>query len=252
MFFQPKDILLSRVLICSYLHRAVVLLLVVMGSYYSTVSQCLSPEDLQRIETGLRAGSTSVVNEKLRKELNEMKKGVIDSMQTKTRQNDYSNRMTHGVFEEDSRVQTLEKTIAKKYDKTAVHFCEFLKKNGWFSNSQVGGEGAAAGFYLLKNFIPYEVQLDLIPAISIAISRNELNKNEDFASFLRIEHDEDGKIAEDADGAGFLNSRIVFTPKADAVYRLVVTTCDAGDFGAYRLTVRATDAKAAEPKKTEK
>ena len=184
MFSQPKDILLSRVLISSYLHRAAVLLLVVMGSYYSTVSQCLSLEDLRRIETGLRAGSTSVVNEKLRKELIEMKKGVIDSMQTKTRQNDYSNRMTHGVFDEDSRVQTLEKTIAKKYDKTAVHFCEFLKKNGWFSKSQVGGDGAAAGFYLLKNFIPYEVQLDLIPAISIAISRNELNKNEDFASFL--------------------------------------------------------------------
>ena len=52
--------------------------------------------------------------------------------------------------------------------------------------------------------------------------------SEDFNAYLRIEHDDKGKLAEDDDGAGFLNSRIVFTPDADGTYRLVVTTCDGG------------------------
>ena len=76
--------------------------------------------------------------------------------------------------------------------------------------------------------------------------------SDDFDAYLRVEHEEKGKLAEDDDGGGFLNSRIVFTPTADATYRLVVTTCDAGQFGAYRLTVRETDAKPGEPKKSEK
>jgi len=76
--------------------------------------------------------------------------------------------------------------------------------------------------------------------------------SDDFDAYLRVEHEEKGKLAEDDDGGGFLNSRIVFTPTADGTYRLVVTTCDAGQFGAYRLTIRETNAKPAEPKKDEK
>lgn len=67
--------------------------------------------------------------------------------------------------------------------------------------------------------------------------------SEDFDAYLRLEHDDKGKIAEDDDGAGNLNSRIVFTPDADGVYRLVVTTCDPGQLGAYRLTIREVDGK---------
>ena len=48
-----------------------------------------------------------------------------------------------------------------------------------------------------------------------------------------------------------MNARIVFTPKADDTFRLVVTTCDPGQVGAYRLTIRETNAKAA-PKKVDK
>jgi serine protease Do len=76
--------------------------------------------------------------------------------------------------------------------------------------------------------------------------------SEDFDSYLRIENDEKGKLAEDDDGGGFLNSRIVFTPKDAGTYRLVVTTCDPGQHGAYRLTIRETNAEPAEPKKDEK
>ena len=75
--------------------------------------------------------------------------------------------------------------------------------------------------------------------------------SEDVDSYLRIEHDDQGKLAEDDDGAGMMNSRIVFTPEADGTFRLVATTCDPGQLGVYRLTIRETNAKAA-PKKDEK
>jgi hypothetical protein len=75
--------------------------------------------------------------------------------------------------------------------------------------------------------------------------------SEDFDSYLRIENDEKGKLAEDDDGAGNMNSRIVYTPTANGAIRIVVTTCDPGQFGAYRLQIRETDAKT-ESKKDEK
>jgi hypothetical protein len=65
----------------------------------------------------------------------------------------------------------------------------------------------------------------------------------DFDAFLRLE-DPNGKLlGEDDDGAGKLNSRIVFTPETDGIYRLIVTTCDPDQTGNYRLAIYQTDAK---------
>lgn len=76
--------------------------------------------------------------------------------------------------------------------------------------------------------------------------------SEEFDAYLRLESEEKGKIAEDDDGAGNLNSRIVYTPAKEGTYRIVVTTCDPGQSGAYRLTIRETDAKPANLKNSEK
>jgi len=76
--------------------------------------------------------------------------------------------------------------------------------------------------------------------------------SEEFDAYLRLENEEKGKIAEDDDGAGNLNSRIVYTPAKEGTYRIVVTTCDPGQSGAYRLTIRETDAKPANLKNSEK
>jgi hypothetical protein len=73
--------------------------------------------------------------------------------------------------------------------------------------------------------------------------------SDEFDSYLRLENDDAGKLGEDDDGAGNLNSRIVFTPTAAGTYRVVVTTCDPGQAGVYRLTIRETDAKPADSKK---
>jgi len=76
--------------------------------------------------------------------------------------------------------------------------------------------------------------------------------SEDFDAYLRLEHDDKGKLAEDNDGAGFLNARIVFTPESAGTYRLLVTTTEQQQIGAYRLTIRETDAKSVGPKKDTK
>ena len=63
-------------------------------------------------------------------------------------------------------------------------------------------------------------------------------ESDDFDAFLRLDDPEGDKLKEDDDSAGFLNSRIVFEPKEDGVYKLAVTSADPGGFGLYRLTIR--------------
>jgi S1-C subfamily serine protease len=63
-------------------------------------------------------------------------------------------------------------------------------------------------------------------------------ESDEIDPFLRLEDSEGMKLKEDDDSAGFLNSRIVFTPTEDGVYKLAVTSADAGQFGHYRLTIR--------------
>lgn len=76
--------------------------------------------------------------------------------------------------------------------------------------------------------------------------------SEDFDAFLRIEDAAKAKLAEDNDGAGNLNARIVFTPKEDGDFRLAVTSAEGGQTGAYRLTIRETNAAPVESKSEEK
>jgi serine protease Do len=65
----------------------------------------------------------------------------------------------------------------------------------------------------------------------------------DFDAYLRLE-DPDGKqIAEDDDSGGKLNSRIVFSPETEGVYRLIVTTCDPDQTGSYRLNIYQAENK---------
>jgi len=59
-----------------------------------------------------------------------------------------------------------------------------------------------------------------------------------FDPLLKL-NDANGKeIAEDDDGGGELNSRIVFTANGDGVYEIVVTSFDDDGRGVYNLTVR--------------
>jgi serine protease Do len=72
--------------------------------------------------------------------------------------------------------------------------------------------------------------------------------SEDFDAYLRLEDADGNKIAEDDNGAGFRNSRIVYSAAADGTVRIVATTCNAGETGGYRIVIRETSAKTTEPK----
>jgi serine protease Do len=66
-------------------------------------------------------------------------------------------------------------------------------------------------------------------------------QSDDFDAFLRLEDAAGKKLAEDDDGAGNLNSRIVFRTNQEGAFRLVVLSMQAGQTGAYRLTVRRAE-----------
>jgi serine protease Do len=65
-------------------------------------------------------------------------------------------------------------------------------------------------------------------------------KSSDFDPFLRLEDPAGEKLAEDDDGAGDFNAKIVFRAPVDGEYRIVVTTFNEGETGAYTLIVRQT------------
>lgn len=58
-----------------------------------------------------------------------------------------------------------------------------------------------------------------------------------FDAFLRVENAAGQQLAADDDSGGMLNSRLIFSPQADGIYRIVVTHFD-GKFGAFNLMVR--------------
>jgi serine protease Do len=68
-------------------------------------------------------------------------------------------------------------------------------------------------------------------------------KSPDFDSYLRLEDSTGKQLAEDDDGGGQLNSRIVFRTTKEDTYRIVVTTCDPGQAGTYRVTVHQAESK---------
>jgi hypothetical protein len=69
-------------------------------------------------------------------------------------------------------------------------------------------------------------------------------KSRAFDSFLRLENSSGKQLAEDDDGGGNLDSRIIFKATKDDTYRIVVTSFD-GKSGDYKLTViRASETAA--------
>src|SRR5262249_23884739 len=68
----------------------------------------------------------------------------------------------------------------------------------------------------------------------------DLTSNE-FDTYLRLEDAKKKVLAENDDideKAGNLNSRIIFTPTEDGVYRIVATSFKQRGVGAYTLTIR--------------
>lgn len=147
-------------------------------------SECLTDEAIQQIIIRLETAPNTPRNKKLQDEVLNLKENVIDRFADKSRQKANANRLSGGVFEMESRIETREKTVEKKKTYYEERICEIFNQYGWLTKSLVGEDGVAAWFYLLKNFTTFDFQMKIVPVIAAAIRKNELSKNEDFASFL--------------------------------------------------------------------
>jgi hypothetical protein len=87
--------------------------------------------------------------------------------------------------------------------------------------------GRASNFrcqiYAVKMKVGQKVQIDLV--------------SNQFDAFLRVESQAGRELAADDDSGGNLNARLVFTPPADGVYRVIATHFD-GRFGRFELTMK--------------
>jgi S1-C subfamily serine protease len=59
--------------------------------------------------------------------------------------------------------------------------------------------------------------------------------------YLRLEDARGAVLAEDDDSGGFLNARIIFTAPRSDFYRIIATSCNPNETGAYVLTVAEAD-----------
>ncbi|MFN2501775.1 MAG: VWA domain-containing protein [Pyrinomonadaceae bacterium] len=147
-------------------------------------AQCLSDADIGTLAA--KSNSTpSKHDPKLREQLLNIKTRTIDRFEHKASEIERADILTKGVFEKPSRVITAAEAMATTRKKDGDRFCELFRSNGFFINSSiVGPDGTAAAFYLMKNLMPIEVQIKLIPLITGAVKRNEIPKSEDYAAFI--------------------------------------------------------------------
>ena len=66
----------------------------------------------------------------------------------------------------------------------------------------------------------------------------EILLNSQWDNFLRLENPQGVELAQDDDGQGFPNARIVYTPQVDGWYRIIVTSFGQGGNGPYTLRVK--------------
>jgi serine protease Do len=85
----------------------------------------------------------------------------------------------------------------------------------------------------------YYVKVEEVKLTAGATYTIELNTTDKGVDPFLILEDEKGKeLARDDDGGGFPNARIVFSAPSDGTYRIICTTFNPNETGAYTLTVR--------------
>jgi serine protease Do len=86
-----------------------------------------------------------------------------------------------------------------------------------------------------------EYEFKMVPGCDYTLDMTGGDPSKPFDPFLRLEDSVGNKLAEDDDGGGSQNARIVFRPVKEDTYRIIVTTCDPNQTGAYKLAIRQLD-----------
>ena len=133
-------------------------------------TRCLQPDDVKTMLAQMESAQPVIKNEKLGKELVKMH----EKLQEKYRD----------AADFDFKDKSLNKDLAKTKEKNDIRFCEILKVSGWPGISLVGEKGASAAFYLVRSSVSLEFQSILLPVVTAAVKKGELEKDGDYASFL--------------------------------------------------------------------
>lgn len=133
-------------------------------------TRCLQPDDVKTMLAQMESAQTVIKNEKLGKELVKMNEKLKEK---------YRN-----AADFDFKDNSLNKDLAKTKEKNDTRFCEILKASGWPTISLVGEKGASAAFYLLRSSVSLEFQAVLLPVVTAAVKKGELEKDGEYASFL--------------------------------------------------------------------
>ena len=163
----PKTIFLSLILAaCMHAGRPV----------YAQQQQagCITGDEVKKMTAQIESGPPAAFNKKLAKELQKMKDKYRET---------YRYAATFN-FEDTG----LNKDIAKLRDKNDARLCLVLKEFGWPTASMVGLNGADAAFFLLRAASSLPFQSGMLPVLTAAVGKKELDKNGDFAAFTDLMH----------------------------------------------------------------
>jgi VWFA-related protein len=135
-------------------------------------SGCITGDEVKKMTAQIESGPPAAFNKKLARELQKMKDKYREAY-----------RYAATV---DFQDRGLNKDIGKVRDKNDARLCGILKEFGWPTASMVGLDGADAVFFLLKAASSLEFQSGLLPVLTAAVKKNELEKNGDFAAFIDL------------------------------------------------------------------
>jgi hypothetical protein len=111
----------------------------------------------------------------------------------------------------------------------------------WQANGQITRGDALDRLRQGRHHKVYQVRLAAGRAFTIDLSSgngSSAGNPSFFDTWLRIEDANGNVLAQDDDSGPGLNARVVFTPRHEGVYRLVVTTYSAGATGSFNLAIR--------------
>lgn len=132
-------------------------------------ASCLNEDDVKKMQAQLQTAQGVTLDEKLRDELLALKEEDIK---------------TEANFDKTRKKNAATESVLNVKEKIEGRLCKLLKENGWFTISLTGKEGAAAAMHLLKSAASFEMRLALLPVIAEAVRKNEIEKNEAYASFI--------------------------------------------------------------------
>jgi hypothetical protein len=134
----------------------------------SAQNNCLSADDVTRMQAQLKARPAVTFDKKLHDELLQLQKKDQE-------------RVRDAVYDRkpDKIMDQLKKSRAQNSDS----LCKILKERGWPTKNLVGDAGVDAAFLLLRNSSNPALQAGLLPVIITATTQGELALR-DFASYI--------------------------------------------------------------------